>query len=55
MSLNLNDIQEFDFIEEVKKSSLAYYQGRAEDRREATSQTSSGKEKARLLSLAADD
>ena len=55
MTLGLEDIREFDFVEEVKRTSLAFYQQRSLDRRELASQTSSAKQKERLLRLANDD
>ena len=54
MDLELND-REFDFITEMKTSTLAYYEGRMFDRKQAASETSSAKEKERLVKLAKED
>ena len=55
MDIRLDDIKEFDFIQEMKTSTLAYYEGRMYDRKEAATQTASKKERDRLLSLAKED
>ena len=54
-ALGLDEIKTFDFVEETKRTSLAYYKSRAQDRKQAASESTSSKERDRLLALAKDD